>query len=334
MSRKEELLKVFKHQNIGYVPNFFVDFNFAIPAIINERPTSAHFEGEASADRNNNEGSGFDWFGVYWKFVPEVNASVDVQDPKVVTDISRWRDQVKFPDLSKYDFEAAAREDTKNWDRENKISNVMLINGPFERSHMLMGFEDTYFAMNDEPEEYQALIDAITDYKIEIIKIIGRYWKPELLSFHDDYGANDRMLMSPDTWRRFFKEPLRRIIQATHEAGMLYEHHSCGYIEPIFEELADLGIDAIDPLQITNPCRELKDKFQHRVTFCGGYDTQNVFDKVGVTEDEIRQEVKRTLNELAPGGSFVAFPLTITKGFAPYFIDEHRKLAYDYPDSI
>lgn len=325
MNRKEELLQVFNHKNIGYVPNFFTDFNLAIPAIIQERPGVT----EVSAD-SRHEGDGLDWFGVYWKFVPEVNASVDIQDPKVLTDITKWREQVKFPDLSLYDFEKAANEDTKGWDRENKISNIMLINGPFERSHMLMGFEDTYYAMNDEPEEYQALIDTIVDYKIEIIKIIGKYWRPELLSFHDDYGANDRMLMSPDTWRKFFKEPLRKIIKATHDAGMLYEHHSCGYIEPIFAEMVELGIDAIDPLQITNPIREMKDKYQSKVTFCGGYDNQGVFDKVGVTEEEIRSEVKRTMDELAPGGSFIGFPLTITKGFVPYFIDEHSKLANNY----
>jgi len=327
MNRKSELLQVFQHKNIGYVPNFFTDFNFAIPSIIQERPGSS----EVTVG-NRHEIDGFDWFGVRWKYVPEINASVDVQDPKVLTDITKWRDQVKFPDLSGYDFESAAWEDTKNWDRQNKIANIMFINGPFERSHMLMGFEDTYFAMNDEPEEYQALIDAITEYKIDLIKIIAKYWKPELLSFHDDYGANDRMLMSPETWRIFFKEPLRKIIQATHDVGMLYEHHSCGYIEPIFEEMVELGIDAIDPLQITNPIRKMKDQYQNKVTFCGGYDNQGVFDKVGVTEEEIRAEVKRTMDDLAPGGSFVGFPLTITKGFVPYYIDAHNELAYNYQD--
>lgn len=327
MNRKEKLLQVFQHKNIGYVPDIFTDFNIAIPKIIQERPGSTELSAES-----RHEGEGKDWFGVYWKFVPAINASVDIQNPKILTDITKWREQVKFPNLTNIDFETAADEDTKNWDRENKISNVMFINGPFERSHMLMGFEDAYYAMNDEPEEYQALIDALTDYKIELIKIIGKYWKPELLSFHDDYGANDRMLMSPDAWRKFFKEPLRKIIQATHDAGMLYEHHSCGYIEPIFEEMVELGVDAIDPLQITNNVRKLKDKFQNQVTFCGGYDNQGVFDKVGVTEEEIRTEVRRTMDELAPGGSFVSFAVTITKGFIPYYLDELAKIATNYPE--
>lgn len=94
----------------------------------------------------------------------------------------------------------------------------------------------------------------------------------------------------------------------------------------------DLGIDAIDPLQITNPVRALKDKYQDRVTFVGGYNNQHVYDKVGVTEEEIREETKRTMEELGPGGSFVAFPLTITFDFVPVFIDEHYKHAFRFEE--
>lgn len=58
MTRREQLLQVYKHKNIGYVPCFFTDFDYSKPEAINERP----------------EGGGFDWFGVEWEFVPEVMA--------------------------------------------------------------------------------------------------------------------------------------------------------------------------------------------------------------------------------------------------------------------
>ncbi len=316
MTKREQLLQVYAHKNIGYVPNFFTDFDFCKPETMNERPEGMD--------------GGFDWFGVEWEFAPLVMAPMVKPGTKVLTDITKWREQVIFPDLDTIDWEAAAAKETAHWDRENKISFLMLINGMFERTHALMGFEDAFMAMYDEPEEYQALVDAITDYKVKLIEIMGKYYKPDVLCFHDDYGANDRMLMSPDLWRQFFKEPLRRIIEATHKAGIIYEHHSCGYIEPIFDEMVELGIDAIDPLQISNPVRQLKDKYQDKVTFVGGYDTQNVFDRTGVTEEEIRNEVIKTMNELAPGGSFVAFPLTITFDFVPTFIDEHFKHAFRF----
>ena len=318
MTRREQLLEVYAHKNIGYVPNFFTDFNRCKPAAMNER-----FEGK--------EG-GKDWFGVEWQFVPEAGAPMVKPGTQVITDITQWREQVTFPDLDCIDWEKVGKEETAHWDRENKPCFIMLINGMFERTHALMGFEDAMVAMYEEPEEYQALVDAIADYKIKLIEIMGKYYKPDILCFHDDYGANDRMLISPDLWRQFFKEPLRRVIEATHKAGILYEHHSCGYIEPIFDELVEIGIDAIDPLQITNPIRKLKDKYQDKVTFVGGYDTQNVFDRPRVAEEEIRNEVRRTLYELAPGGSYVSFPLSLTFGFVPTFIDEHMKHAFNFAE--
>lgn len=316
MTKREQLLQVYAHKNIGYVPNFFTDFNFLQPAAVNERP----------------QGSGKDWFGVEWEYVDLVKAPMVKPGTKALTDITKWLEQVHFPDLDSIDWEAAAAKETADADRENKITYFMLINGMFERTHALMGFEDAFMAMYDEPEEYQALVDAITDYKVKLIGLIGKYYKPDVICFHDDYGANDRMLMSPDLWREFFKAPLKRVIDAAHEAGMIYEHHSCGYIAPIFDELVDLGIDAIDPLQITNPIRELKDKYQDGLTFVGGYDTQNVYDRPGVTEEEIRRETQRTMDLLAPGGSFVAFPLTVSFDFVPIFIDEHYKHAFKYGD--
>ena len=311
MTRREELLQVYHHKDIHYVPCFFTDFDFSQPEEIHERPKEG----------------GRDWFGVEWEFVPAVMAPMVKPGTKRLTDICNWKEELVFPNLKSVDWEAAARE-TAGWDRENKISYMMLINGIFERTHALMGFEDALCAMYEEPEAYKELIDRITDYKVELIGIIGKYYKPDVLCFHDDYGSNDRMLMSVELWEEFFKEPLKRVIEETHRQGIIYEHHSCGYIEPIFDQLVELGIDAIDPLQISNPVRQLKDKYQDRVTFVGGYDNQNVFDKVGVTEEEIRGEVRRILKELAPGGSFVAFPLTVTYDFVPIFIDEHMKHAF------
>lgn len=314
MTRREELMQVYKQKNIGYVPCFYTDFDFIIPAEINERP----------------QGSGLDWFGVEWEFVPAVGAPMVKPGTKKVTDICKWKEQVQFPDLSAYDWESLAAASTAHFDRENKISFMMLINGIFERTHALMGFEDALCAMYEEPEAYKELVNAITDYKVELIKIIGKYYKPDVLSFHDDFGAEDRMLMSVELWEEFFKEPLRRVIEETKRQGIIYEHHSCGYIAPIFDQLVELGIEAIDPLQPSNPVRKMKDQYQDRITFLGGFDTQNSFDKPGVTEEEMREAVKRTLDELAPGGSYISFPLTVTFDFVPIFIDEHMKHAFSY----
>ena len=71
-------------------------------------------------------------------------------------------------------------------------------------------------------------------------------------------------------------------------------------------------------------------KYQDKITFCGGFDNQGVFDKAGVTEEEVRAEVRKTYHELAPGGGYVAYPLVIQKEIMPWFLDECRKIQDDY----
>lgn len=44
----------------------------------------------------------------------------------------------------------------------------------------------------------------MTDYKIAYFKKIAQYYPVDIINAHDDFGANDRMFMSPDTWRELY----------------------------------------------------------------------------------------------------------------------------------
>ena len=323
MSRKDDLLKVWtEHSNIGYIPCVFTDANFLRhPECVNERP-----EGH----------DGYDWFGVHWTYQTETNSPmVSPGYPPIITDITKWEEQVKFPDLSVYDWETSARVETKDWDRENKYSEVMIINGCFERSHHLLGFEEALIAMYEEPEAYQALLDRIADYKCELIGIVAKYYKPDIIMMHDDYGANDRMLMSPDTWRQFIKGPLSRLVDTAHKSGMIYEHHSCGHIEPIIGDMIEIGIDALNPLQ--RPCNDIekiKKEYGGKITLVGGFSSQTVIENPNSTIEDITSDIDYAYQTLAPGGGYVSFPVVLNMGaFAPKLVKEHLKLAKKFANT-
>lgn len=320
MNRRDELLRVWKeHANIGYVPCMFTDFNFLRhPKSVNERP-----EGK----------DGYDWFGVHWTYDPSTDAPMVSSDhPHVITDITRWEEQVKFPDLSAYDWDAAAAEETAGWDRENKVSAVMLINGTFERSHHLLGFENALMAMYEEPEAYKALLDRIADYKCELIRVVTKYYKPDILMMHDDYGAGDRMLMSPECWREFIKPRLARLVDTAHQCGVVYEHHSCGYVQPIIGDLVEIGVDAINPLQ--RPCNDIvqiKKDYGGKITLVGGYASQTVLENPDATMEEINADIQYAYDVLAPGGGYVATPIVIDfPKIAPILVKKHLQICKDY----
>ena len=130
-------------------------------------------------------------------------------------------------------------EHAKTVDREDHVTLCTLINGPFERTTTLMTFEDCLVNAISEPEEFKALIDALCDYRIEIIEHLAEYVKPDVINLHDDWGTSTNMMLSPDLWREVIKPGTKRIYDRCHELGIIVGQHSCGHIEEIVGEILD-----------------------------------------------------------------------------------------------
>ena len=84
-------------------------------------------------------------------------------------------------------------------------------------------------------------------------------------------------------------------------------YHSCGAIAELIPDLIESGIDILNPVQVSAAgmdTKELKRKFGKNLTFYGGgVDTQHVLPHG--TPQEVRDEVKRRIDDLAPGGGFI-----------------------------
>jgi len=125
----------------------------------------------------------------------------------------------------------------------------------------------------------------------------------------DDLGGQLGMLISPDMYRRVCKPRHKRIfdfIKARTNAKIFL--HSCGSIRDVIPDLIEIGLDILNPVQVGAAhmsSRELKKEFGSELTFWGGLvDTQGVF--ASGTPDQVRDEVRRRIEDLAPGGGFVA----------------------------
>ena len=85
-------------------------------------------------------------------------------------------------------------------------------------------------------------------------------------------------------------------------------------------------MDAAHPVQVNNDPGELKDKYGKKICFCGGFDNVDVLDNENCTVRQTREEVRRVLTELAPGGSYLAWrSFLITH--PDIFMDEYWKIA-------
>src|SRR3989339_1755087 len=115
--------------------------------------------------------------------------------------------------------------------------------------------------------------------------------------FWDDWGFQDRLMISPDLWREIWKPRYKRIWDAVHEEGMLSFLHSCGYIVDILDDLIEAGLDVIQMDQQQNMGLEmLSERFGGRITFFCPVDIQNMM--INGTADQIRaccRKMARTL---------------------------------------
>lgn len=183
--------------------------------------------------------------------------------------------------------------------------------GMLEMGQWLRGYESFFCDLAGDLPLAEALCDQITELKM-------RYWEMALsevgdlvdvIQEGDDYGAQRGLQVSPALWRQVFKPRLARLIPAIKRrvphACVFF--HTCGSVRQIIPDLIEVGVDVLNPVQLAAQgmdSGELKREFGRHLTFWGGgVDTQRVL-PLG-TPEQVRDEVRRRLDDLAPGGGFV-----------------------------
>ena len=156
----------------------------------------------------------------------------------------------------------------QGYDRVNKIQVVGLWSGHFERMQSLVGFEDALTAFYEYPDEVMEYMEAMTDFKIEEMRLIKKYYNPDIISPHDDWGMNTNMFIAPDMWRKFIKPQIKKMVSAAQELGMIYEQHSCGYITQIVGDLVECGVSMLE-IQAVNDLKYIKENYGDRVVLRG-----------------------------------------------------------------
>jgi uroporphyrinogen decarboxylase len=139
---------------------------------------------------------------------------------------------------------------------------------------------------------------------------IGPY--VDVIHFEEDLGMQDRPLMSPPVYREMIKPYQQKLFahaRARCDAYILL--HTDGAVAPFIPDFIEMGVDAINPVQVSAAgmdSKKLKMEFGRDITFWGaGCDSQAVL-PFG-SPQQVADEVKRRIDDLAPGGGFVFAPI-------------------------
>lgn len=180
---------------------------------------------------------------------------------------------------------------------------------PWTKAWYLRGLEQAYMDLVCNRELAEAVAEKLTEWTIAnwdtVLSQVGN--DINLVWLEGDLGGQNGPLFSPAVFRKMYKPRLARIvatIKAQTSAKVFL--HSCGSVYWVIPDLIEVGIDVLNPVQVTaadmDPVR-LKREFGKDLTFWGGGCDPVVLQNG--TPQQVSEEVKRRIDALAPGGGYV-----------------------------
>lgn len=243
--------------------------------------------------------NGRDEWGALWKNIKVSNLGEVKEFP--------LRDWTDFKNLVIPDINDPSRWKNLEGVRE-KVGGKFIIGkgiSIYERVHFIRGLANTWMDIYDSPGKLRELLDVLVQMNLVAIE---RYANLGLdgYFFTDDWGLQDRLMISPDKWREIWKPCYERIYTAAHKAGLFTFLHSCGYIVDILDDLIEIGLDVIQMDQHENMGLQLlSERFAGRITFYSPVDIQNTM--VYGSLDDIRAYCRKMVTLLGrPQGGFIA----------------------------
>jgi len=204
------------------------------------------------------------------------------------------------------------------------------VRGTFGFLFIMLGFENLAAALYEEPELLTELIEAADAFRTKLgLKLIEAGCTA--LYVANDMGMNGSTLISPDQLRAFFFPSLKKQIAAWKAAGGRVILHSCGNVNAVLEDLADMDIDAINNIQVKAGMNlaDVKARIGDRVTVVGNVDATGVMcqpDK-SVIADAIKTVVDTAGGD---GGLIIATDHSFHEGIPQenvlYFLEAAREI--------
>lgn len=178
----------------------------------------------------------------------------------------------------------------------------------FEALKYLRGIEQSLVDLIAEKDIAHRVMDMSVEYHLRLgFKLIER--EVDMLWLADDIGGERTLLMSPETFREMIKPKMGYMIGELKKRNknIKIAFHSDGYIEPVIDDLIEVGVDLLNPIQPESMDPTfIKKRYGKRIALWGTVSTQVTF-PFGKPED-VEAEVRERIKSCAPGGGFLIAP--------------------------
>lgn len=270
-----------------WVPSFMEETNVFMPEFWNETDPE----------------TGTDFCNVKW--TENEFGRMPREDWRAMADITDWRHVAKFPDLSKLDWVGMVERAQANYTPDKVKLALLNTHGIFLIPVNMLGWVDALCAIHTDREELEAFVSAITDFLVDTVHYIGRYFKPDIISSGDDFAAASGPFLARDVFRELYAPYLRKIVEACKEEGALVEFHCCGNCQYLVDEFVELGVDIVQLAMPNHALTEDKKRYGSRLVMTGGWDRKGPGALPGASEEVVRASVRQAIDVYGRDGAYI-----------------------------
>jgi len=189
---------------------------------------------------------------------------------------------------------------------------------PYEYLWRIVGTENALEWLAAAPEPLGAFVDRIGEFLWALCRAQIEAGRGRLSGMYiwGDVAYRRGMLFGAQRWRAMFKPHVRALVEVCHAHGLMVVYHGCGNAADILEDMAEIGVDAYNPLEAKAGLDvvELKQQFVGRLAFCGNVDVRVL--ESGDPE-AIRREVLYKLRAAQGGGWVFQSDHSVSSAVAP-----------------
>jgi len=221
-----------------------------------------------------------------------------------------------WPNADWFDFDGFA-DALETWkDFAVMASGASVLQHPM----LLSGMDKILADMALAPELACAVFDRFTDFYAAYYDkmLIAAQGRIDLFRIGDDIGTQRGPLISPAMFTDFIAPRLKLLVDLAHSHNTKVMFHSCGGITAFIDELIEIGVDILDPIQVAaagmDPA-QIKKEYGSRICLHGAIDTQYILPQG--SPQRVAENVRQMINILAPGGGFILAPCHVLQTDVP-----------------
>lgn len=248
-----------------------------------------------------------DAWGIHWRYIHNsTGVYTEIAEHPLAGDLAKL-DRFQIPDPAEPTQYEPFRRLKARYGAEKWIIGSSQIS-IFEAAWYLRGMEQLFLDMALAPDYVHALFDKVMAFPLGAARQYASLGA-DMIWFGDDISHQRGMIMSVEMWREFLRPRYATLFAETRRAAPAVKiaYHSCGNCAAILDDLIEIGLDVLNPLQpmAIDPFA-LKKRYGKRLALFGGLCVQQVMPRG--TPAEVRAVVRRLQDGCGEGGGYILAP--------------------------